>query len=157
MQEVSRTLLLPPPTPPAQRASANAVQPDSESAIEIARRARRAQHSTDGAAHAFLTLVESQHKDTVEIRGKQFRFRPYSSRGTAAEAARDTERADDASQAGAISVESTDDDLAVDILDSFGSGARERNSSAFIASYIAQERLRAGLYNPQYESASDAY
>jgi hypothetical protein len=34
---------------------------------------------------------------------------------------------------------------------------RERNSSAFIASFIAQERLRRGLHNPQFEAASDAY
>ena len=43
------------------------------------------------------------------------------------------------------------------MLDGFGAGARERNSSAFLASFIAQERLREGLYNPQYEAASDAY
>ena len=43
------------------------------------------------------------------------------------------------------------------MLDGFGAGARERKSSAFLASFIVQERPREGLYNPQYEAASDAY
>ena len=38
-----------------------------------------------------------------------------------------------------------------------GTGPRERNSTAFLASFIAQERPREGLHNPQHEAASDAY
>ena len=137
--------------------SAKAVQTDSESAIETARGARRQPPAAQGAAQAFLTLIESRREDTVEIKGKQFRFRPYGNRGATDSAARETELAGDAGGANAVSTETDDDDLSVDILDSFGSGARERNSSAFVASYIAQERLRQGLDHPQVESASDAY
>lgn len=129
------------------------MQSESESAIEAARARRQAQ----GPGQAFLTLIEQRREDTVEIKGKQFRFRPYSSRGAADGAAREAELGREANGTGAVSAEVEDDGIAVDVLDGFGAGTRERNSSAFLASFIAQERLRAGLYNPQYEAASDAY
>jgi len=157
MQEISRALLLPPPSPLSQRMSAKAVQADSESAIDAARGARRQPPASQGAAPAFLTLIESRREDTVEIKGKQFRFRPYGNRGASDSATREAELAGEANETGAVSTDDGDEDLSVDVLDSFGAGARERNSSAFLASYIAQERLRQGLYNPQFEAASDAY
>ena len=153
MQEIPRAILLPPPSHLSSRANARAVQSDSETAIEAARARRPAQ----GTGQAFLTLIEQRREDTVEIKGKQFRFRPYRSRGAADSAARETELSSEATDTGAISTEGEEDSIAVDVLDGFGAGARERNSSAFLASYIAQERPRQGLYNPQYEAASDAY
>lgn len=154
MQEIPRAILLPPPSPPTQRTSVRAVQ--SDSGMEAAHAARRqpqaTQGTTQGTTQAFLTLIESRPEDTVEINGKQFRFRPYGNRGSAADGG-----AREAELAGGADTGSGDDDVPVDVLDSFGAGARARNSSAFIASFIAQERLRQGLYNPQFEAASDAY
>jgi len=152
MQEIPRAILLPPPSYLSSRASVRAVQTDSETAIEAARARKQAQ----GTGQAFLTLIEQRREDTVEIKGKQFRFRPYGSRGAtdgAAQAELNSETAD----AGAIGSAGEEDSIAVDVLDGFGAGARERNSSAFLASFIAQERPRQGLHNPQYEAASDAY
>jgi len=151
MQEIPRTILLPPPSHLSSRASARAVQSDSESAIEAVRARKQ------GTGQAFLTLIEQRREDTVEIKGKQFRFRPYSNRGAADSAAREAELNGETAETGAISTEDDEDGIAVVVLDGFGAGARERNSSAFLASYIAQERPRQGLYNPQYEAASDAY
>ena len=151
MQEIPRTILLPPPSHLSSRA--RAVQSDSESAVEAARARQQAQ----GAGQAFLTLIEQRREDTVEIKGKHFRFRPYGSRGATESAAREAELSNEANGTSAVSAEVEDDDISVDVLDGFGAGARERNSSAFLASFIAQERLRDGLYNPQYEAASDAY
>jgi hypothetical protein len=153
MQEIPRAILLPPPSHLSSRASVRAVQSDSDSAIEAARARKQAQ----GPGQAFLTLIEQRREDTVEIKGKQFRFRPYSSRGASDGAAREAELGSAANGTGAVSAEVEDDDISVDVLDGFGAGTRERNSSAFIASFIAQERLREGLYNPRYEAASDAY
>jgi hypothetical protein len=153
MQEIPRAILLPPPSHLSSRASVRAVQSESESAIEAARARRQAQ----GTGQAFLTLIEQRREDTVEIKGKQFRFRPYSSRGATDSAAREAELSSETADTGAISAEAEEDSIAVDVLDGFGSGARERNSSAFLASFIVQERPREGLYNPQYEAASDAY
>ena len=153
MQEIPRAILLPPPSHLSSRASVRAVQSDSESAIEAARARKQAQ----GPGQAFLTLIEQHRDDTVEIKGKQFRFRPYSSRGATDGAAREAELSSEIADTGAISTEAEEDSIAVDVLDGFGAGTRERNSSAFLASFIAQERLREGLYNPQYEAASDAY
>lgn len=153
MQEIPRAILLPPPTYLSSRASVRAVQSDSDSAIEAARARRQAQ----GAAQAFLTLIEQRREDTVEIKGKQFRFRPYSSRGTTDSGAREAELGREAGASGSVDAEIAGDDVAVDVLDGFAEGARERNSSAFLASFIAQERLRQGLHNPPFEAASDAY
>ncbi len=153
MQEIPRAILLPPPSYLSSRASARAVQPESESTVEAARARKPAQ----GPGQAFLTLIEQRREDTVEIKGKQFRFRPYSSRGATDGAAREAELNGETADAGAISTEAEEDGIAVDVLDGFGAGARERNSTAFLASLIAQERRREGLYNPQHEAASDAY
>jgi hypothetical protein len=156
MPEIPRAILLPSPSQLSQRSHARAIQGDSDSAIEAARARRQSQGAADGTGPAFLTLIDSRRDDTVETRGKQFRFRPYSSRGTADGAAREAELAGRANETEAIGAQS-EDDISADVLDGFGAGARERNSSAFIASFIAQEHLRQGLYNPQFEAASDAY
>jgi hypothetical protein len=153
MQEIPRAILLPPPSHLSSRASVRTVRSESESAIEAARARGQAQDP----AQAFLTLIEQRRDDTVEIKGKQFRFRPYGSRGATDNAAREAELSSEANGTGAVSAEVEDDDISIDVLDGFGAGARERNSSAFLASFIAQQRLREGLYNPQYEAASDAY
>jgi hypothetical protein len=153
MQEIPRAILLPPPSHLSSRASARAVQADSETALDAARARRQAQ----GTGQAFLTLIEQRREDTVEIRGKQFRFRPYSGRGATDGAAREAGLNGETADTGTISIETEADDIATDVLGGFGAGARERNSSAFLASFIAQERPRQGLYNPQYEAASDAY
>jgi hypothetical protein len=153
MQEIPRAILLPPPSHLSSRASVRAVQPESESAVEAAKARKQAQ----GAGQAFLTLIEQRREDTVEIKGKQFRFRPYSSRGATEGGAREAGFNGETADTGAISIEAEDDGIAVDVLDGFGAGARERNSTAFLASFIAQERPREGLYNPKYEAASDAY
>jgi hypothetical protein len=153
MQEIPRAILLPPPSHLSSRASVRAVQPDSEAAIE----APRARKPAQGAGQAFLALIEQRREDTVEIKGKQFRFRPYTSRGATDGAAREAGIGSEANGTGAVGSEVESDDISLDVLDGFGSGARERNSTAFIASFIAQERPRQGLYNPQYETASDAY
>jgi len=153
MQEIPRAILLPPPATLSQRV--RTAQADSDSAIETSGDARRQPQAA--AQGAFLTLIDARREDTVEIKGKQFRFRPYTNRGAAEDGARETERADEAGGTTAIVADSDDDEVSVDVLDSFGAGARERNSSAFIASFIAQERLRQGLHNPQFEAASDAY
>jgi hypothetical protein len=152
MPEISRAILLP-PSPLPQRASVRAVQSDSGSAAEAVRERRASQAPTQ----ALLTLIESRREDTAEIKGKQFRFRPYNSRGAAESGAREADPSRAASEAEAIGVEATDEDISVDIFDGFGAGAHARNSSAFLASFIAQERLSQGLYNPQFEAASDAY
>ncbi len=153
MQEIPRAILLPPPSHLSSRAGVRTVQPDSETAVEAARARKQAQ----GPGQAFLPLIEQRREDTVEIKGKQFRFRPYSSRGASEGAAREAEFNGGTADVGAISTEADEDSIAVDVLDGFGSGARERNSTAFLASFIAQERPRDSLFNPQHEAASDAY
>ncbi len=159
MQEIPRAILLPPPTSPPQRFTARVVHGDAEGSAETGRGTRRqAQSAAQGAPGAFLTLIESRRDDTVEIRGKQFRFRPYGNRGAAAEGSARESGLAEASDRDAIGVQADDgDSIATEILDGFGAGARQRNSSAFIASFIAQEQLRQGLHNPPFEAASDAY
>src|SRR5688572_30592116 len=130
MQEIPRAILLPPPSHLSSRAGVRTVQPDSETAIEAARARKQAQ----GPGQAFLPLIEQRREDTVEIKGKQFRFRPYSSRGATDGAAREAEINGGTADAGAIT-EAEEDSIAVDVLDGFGSGARERNSTAFLASF----------------------
>jgi hypothetical protein len=153
MQEISRAILLPPPALPPQRAQGRPVPGDAESA-EAARGTRR---HAQGSPPAFLTLVDTRREDTVEIKGKQFRFRPYGNRGAAVEGgAREPGHGNEASEPEAIGF-AANEDISVEILDGLGAGARERNSSAFIASFIAQERLQQGLHNPPFETASFAY
>lgn len=154
MPEISRAILLPPPSQFPQRTGARAVQVESESVIGAARSTRR---EPSGPAHAFLALIDSRREDTVELKGKQFRFRPYTNRGAAEAGPRETDPSQQASETEALGAAAEDEDVSVDILDGFGAGARGRHSSAFIASFIAQERLRQGLHNPQFEAASNAY
>lgn len=153
MREIPRAILLLPTSPPAQRSSARAVGSDSDSGIEETRGARR---QREGTAFSVLTLIEARREDTAEIKGKQFRFRPYGSGGTALDGgARETEPPGEGVDADAV--DGSVADVAVAVLDGFGAGARERNSSAFLASFIAQERSQQGLHNPRYAAASDAY
>jgi hypothetical protein len=159
MQEIPRAILLPPPASPPQRFNARVVQADAESSAEATRSTRRqAQGSAQGGTGAFLTLIESRRDDAVEVKGKQFRFRPYGNRGAALEGSARESGLAEANDRDAMGVQADDDDsIATEILDGFGTGARQRNSSAFIASFIAQEQLRQGLHNPPFETASDAY
>jgi hypothetical protein len=155
MQEIPRALLLPPPA--AQR-STRGVNSAEDLPVEIgARRSAKANTS----ASSFLTLVETRQEDRIEFtadaRGaKQFRFRPYTNRGTAG-----TEREGNTIERPAReqleAPADTADDTAREVLDGFASGDGSRNSSAFLASFIAQEQLSEGLYNPPYGGASDAY
>lgn len=151
MPEIARALLLPPPSPTPQRPATRALETETESAVQ-------ARREPQAAPQSFLTLIEARREDTIEIKGKQFRFKPYSGRSANSDGnVRETDRTADAGDTTAVSNETSDGEISVEILDGFGSGARERNSSAFIASFIAQERLSQGLHNPQHEAASDAY
>lgn len=157
MQDIPRAILLPPPSPPPARNAARGATASNQALSDEVGRGTR----TGGAAAAgFLTLVETTPEDRVEFtadfRGKQFRFRPYNNRGGAERADTDTtiERPSaDAREADSTAAPSVSDD----VLDGYGSGANSRNSTAFLATFIAQERLSDGLYNPQYAEASDAY
>jgi hypothetical protein len=153
MQEISRAILLPPPTQFSPRANARALQVDPESGVDTARGSTRRESS--GAAQSFLTLVDSRREDTVEIKGRQFRFRPYTARGAADADVREAQA--DAAAITRSAPEGNDEDAAVETLDGFGAGPHERNSSVFIASFIAQQRLAQGLHNPPFAAASDAY
>lgn len=155
MPEILRAILLPPPSSTASRSAArSSVAIDSYSPVDIDRAARR---SVNAAPDSFLTLVESSRDDRIELKGKQFRFRPYTNRGTA-ERARDDAAIERASSDDIAEARRQEDrGIAAEVLDGFGSGARYRNSAAFLASFIAQERLSEGLYNPAYAEASDAY
>jgi hypothetical protein len=157
MQEIPRAILLPPPNPPLQRSQARGASAlDRDLPDEIVRGTRR----SAAATASFLTLIETPPEDTIdlggELKGKQFRFRPYG-RGGGAErpAAEVIERPADAERASAAA--DSDPSVAAEILDGYASGSGSRNSTAFLASFIAQERLPEGLYNPPYGAASDAY
>lgn len=155
MQEIPRALLLPPPSPPQrqhQPVGARAAESDSES-ISGSRNAQRRQGAVPGGGQAFLTLIGSGREDSVELKGKQFRFKPYGSRGASAEGIRAEGAASNAGDAEPGDQPSNSEI----VLDGFGLGAQQRNSSAFIASVIAQQHLRQGLHNPRHEAASDAY
>lgn len=151
MQEIPRAILLPPPLPPLQRSSARAAEAAADSAA-ASRNARRQDAASQGTGQAFLTVLERPREDTVELKGKQFRFRPYGSRGGAGDEIARGGLADNA--IGPLDDAAGDGEIAIDL---FGPGAHTRNSSAFVAGFIAQERLRQGLHNPQHLAASDAY
>lgn len=155
MQEIPRAILLPPPNSAALRhASRRDTAFDSDLPIESERAARRAGNAVAGS---FLTLLESPGEDTIEFRGKQFRFRPYTNRG-AAERIRDDAPIERPSSEELAEARLEDDrGIAAGVLDGFAAGSRKRNSAAFLASFIAQERLSEGLHNPAYAQASDAY
>ncbi|HNB28075.1 MAG TPA: hypothetical protein PLR41_14005 [Alphaproteobacteria bacterium] len=157
MQDIPRAILLPPPSPPPNRNGARtATAADQALPDEVGRGTR-----TGSAAPAgFLTLVETTPEDRVEFtgdfRGKQFRFRPYNNRGGAERTTADNTIERPAADAGEAD-SAADPNVAADVLDGYGAGANSRNSTAFLATFIAQERLSDGLYNPQYAEASDAY
>jgi hypothetical protein len=155
MQEIPRAILLPPPSPPPQRPSARAADAgaDPHAAGRSARRQDGASQGTgQGTGHAFLAVLERPREDTVELKGKPFRFRPYGNRGAAGDEVARGGLADN----GIATLDETgsDGEIAIDL---FGPDAQGRNSSAFIAGFIAQERLRRGLHNPPHLAASDAY
>lgn len=159
MQEIPRAILLPPPSLSTQRASARggaALDRDLPDEVE-SNGVRR----TGSAASNFLTLIETAAEDSVELagdfRGKQFRFRPYNRSGGAERSGTGAAIERPASDEVAQSEAADDSEIAAEVLDGFASGARGRNSAAFLASFIAQERLSQGLYNPLYAEASDAY
>jgi len=157
MQEIPRAILLPPPnSQPPRNSARGALALDHDLPENVTSSARR---SSSQPATSFLTLIESPREDTVEFKGKQFRFRPYTNRGATGERASSeavVERRGAGELADAAEIE-TDRATAAEVLDGFASGARSRNSAAFLASFIAQERLSEGLYNPAYAEASDAY
>jgi hypothetical protein len=156
MQEIPRAILLPPP--PTQRSTRGTGSAGQDLAVEIgARRSAR----TSAEPSSFLTLIETRREDSVEFtadsRGaKQFRFRPYTNRGSTAE--RETESRTIERPAAELSApDDADGKAARTVLDGFAGGDGSRNSSAFLASFIAQEQLSEGLYNPPYGEASEAY
>lgn len=150
MQEIPRAILLPPPSSAAQRSTARgATSLDQDPPIESG--ARR----NAGAASSFLTLIDTRREDSVEFKGKQFRFRPYTNRGgerTTGDNTIERPAAEELRQA-----DDLDEQAASEALAGFGTGDGSRNSTAFLASFIAQEQLAEGLYNPPHAGASDAY
>jgi hypothetical protein len=159
MQEIPRAILLPPPSLSTQRASARgSAALDRDLPEEVERNSAR---RTGSAASNFLTLIEASAEDSVELagdfRGKQFRFRPYNRSGGAERSGIGAAFERPAPDEVARSEAADNAEVAAEVLDGFASGARGRNSAAFLASFIAQERLSQGLYNPLYAEASDAY
>jgi hypothetical protein len=158
MQEIPRAILLPPPGSAASRASARATNSaDHDLPVEIERGGRRAA----GTTGSFLTLVDTRREDSVEFsgdfRGKQFRFRPYTNRGGVSERGAESSAIERPAARNLAAADEAEGQAASDVLDGFSSGDGRRNSTAFLASFIAQEQLSEGLYNPPYAGASDAY
>ncbi len=154
MQEIPRALLLPPPNSPLQRSYARGTAAlDQDLPNEVERGARR----TGGPTTSFLTLIDSAPEDTVEFKGKQFRFHPYTRGGAERPTAESIIERPASTDSAAAEDVGGDPSVAAEVLDGYASGARNRNSTAFLASFIAQERLSEGLYNPAYADASDAY
>lgn len=149
MQEIPRAILLPPPS--AQRSTRGASSADQDLPVEVS-----ARRSANPGASSFLALIETRREDSVEFKGKQFRFRPYTNRGANE---RDSESSTvERPAAGELAApDDSDNQAARAVFDGFESGDGSRNSSAFLASFIAQEQLSEGLYNPPYGGASDAY
>jgi hypothetical protein len=156
MQEVPRALLLPPPGPLPRNATRGPSALDHDLPNDVERGTPRVGGGED--AH-FLALLDATGEDTIELKGKQFRFRPYNRGGATERGQAETifERPSSDGAAAQAPEAAKDADVAADVLAGFGSGAGARNSSAFLASFIAQERLSQGLHNPQHASASNAY
>ncbi len=159
MQDIPRAILLPPPSPPPSRSGARGTAALDQTPHSDVRRGAAAGETP---ASGFLALVESTPEDrvefTAEFRGKQFRFRPYNNRGGAERTAADTTIERPSADPGeADAAAAADPNVAAQVLDGYGDGANSRNSTAFLATFIAQERLSDGLYNPPYADASDAY
>lgn len=160
MQEIPRALLLPPPSTQRSTRGPSSPQDSVEQDLSIEVGTRRSAKAS-AAPTSFLTLVETRQEDRVEFtadaRGaKQFRFRPYTNRGTA-EAGRDGNTIERPASGELPAPEDAGDEAAQTVLDGFASGDGSRNSTAFLASFIAQEQLSDGLHNPPYGGASDAY
>lgn len=161
MQEIPRALLLPPPS--TQRSARGTNSADQDLPVDTgARRSKGANAGSNAGAGSFLTLIETRREDSVEFtadsRGaKQFRFRPYTNRGGTTETERDGNTIERPAPEQLAAPEDVADETARAVLDGFASGDGSRNSSAFLASFIAQEQLSDGLYNPPYGDASDAY
>ena len=153
MQEIPRALLLPPPSAQRSTRGTSSAQDSVGQDLPVEIGARR---SANAGASSFLALIETRREDSVEFKGKQFRFRPYTNRAT-------TERDSESNTierpaAGELAAPDDADGQAVRaVFDGFESGDGSRNSSAFLASFIAQEQLSEGLYNPPFGDASDAY
>ncbi len=155
MQEIPRAILLPPPS--ASRSARGPGAADRDLPIETG--ARRSAPADSGS---FLTLIDTRREDTVEFSadfrgGKQFRFRPYTNRGGAPERGIETGTLERPAADQLTGPDNLENRVAHDVLDGFSSGDGSRNSSAFLASFITQERLSEGLFNPAYRGASDAY
>ena len=155
MQEIPRALLLPPPS--ASRNARGTAASDQDSPVETG-----ARRGAQASAGSFLTLIETRREDSVEFtadaRGaKQFRFRPYTNRGGTTEREPEANTIERPAASELAASDDLDNRAANDVLDGFGTGDGSRNSSAFLASFIAQEQLSEGLYNPAYGGASDAY
>ena len=157
MQEIPRALLLPPPSTARNARGTGAADQDQPAESG----ARRGAQGNAGAG-SFLTLIDTRREDSIEFtadsRGaKQFRFRPYTNRGGATERETDSNTIERPAAGELAAPDDLDSRAANDVLDGFGTGDGSRNSSAFLASFIAQEQLSEGLYNPAYGGASDAY
>src|SRR5262245_57293878 len=99
MPEIVRALLLPPPSSTPQRPAARALESETESAIQ-------ARREPQAAPQSFLTLIEARREDTIEIKGKQFRFKPYSGRSASGDGnVRETDRTSDSGDTTAVSNE----------------------------------------------------
>jgi hypothetical protein len=154
MQEVPRALLLPPPGPPLQR---NAARGTSALDRDLPDNPTRGAEGVGGGEEThFLTLLD-KGEDTIDLKGKQFRFRPYNRGGATERGQAETVFERPAGDAAAEAEAPRDADAASEVLAGFGSGTGSRNSAAFLASFIAQERLAQGLHNPQHNAASNAY
>ena len=158
MPAIPRALLLPPPSSTAQRSSARAANSaDQDLPVETGTR-----RSSNAAGSSFLTLIDTRLDDSVgfgaELRGgKQFRFRPYTKSGATTERGADSNTIERPAAEALAAPDDAEDQAARDVLDGFASGDGSRNSTAFLASVIAQEQLAEGLHNPPYGDASDAY
>jgi len=155
MQEIPRALLLPPPS--TSRSARGTDAADRELPAESG-----ARRSANAGAGSFLTLVETRREDSVEFTadsrgGKQFRFRPYTNRGGTSERGTESGTIERPAAGQLAAPEDFENQAANEVLDGFASGDGSRNSTAFLASFIAQEQLSDGLYNPAYGGASDAY
>lgn len=158
MQDIPRAILLPPPNPPLRANARGAAALDRDLPEDPERGARRV--SGDAAAR-FLALIDVGPEDTIDLqadlKGKQFRFRPYGRTGAAErdEAEKVIERPAGGETQSAP--ESGNLEAAAQVLEGFANGPQSRNSAAFLASYIAQEQLSDGLHNPPHAAASESY
>ena len=132
MQEIPRALLLPPPSAFPPMGGVRPAQGDVRAGDAEARAAaeRDTAPSSSAGGESFIALVEPRREDTVDLKGKQFRFRPYTNRATA-ETVREAEDANPRTSDLTPIDETADGGIKVDVLDGFGAGARDRNSTAF--------------------------